>query len=565
MQSVRTSKAVTGLLAISMSFAAVTAVAAGSQLELPPGADRAAAVIDATEFMATTRFLADDLLEGRAPGSRGDELARAYIASRMEALGLEPGMPDGSWQQPFEVVGTTAELPPIWTFTATRGSVDLKNGADYIAYAGLPAESVRLDAADLVFVGYGMQAPEYQWDDFKKQDLRGKVLLVLNNDPDWDPKLFEGKKRLYYGRWDYKYETAARLGAAGCIIIHTTPSAGYSWSVVQSSWSGEQFELPATAGPRLQVRGFVSEAAARRLAALGGHDLDKLVAAAKKRDFKPVPLGSKTTFAITSKVTHKMTGNVLGLLRGSDPRLRDEVVVYTAHHDHLGVGEADSTGDAIYNGALDNASGVATILGIARAFAALPEKPRRSILFLAVGGEEAGLLGSEYYARHPTFAPGRIAADINFDGAQIFGRSHDIVLLGKGKSSLDAVADAAAASQGRVVVADQFPDRGFFYRSDQFSFARIGVPSLAFDAGVEFPGKPEGWGKAQMEKWEAAHYHAPSDEVNATWKPDGAVEDARLGFVCGLAIAQADALPAWKAGDEFEAARKEALSSTSGQ
>jgi Zn-dependent M28 family amino/carboxypeptidase len=534
------------------------AALAAATLDLPPGTDTAAQQITSGVIAGTVRFLADDLLEGRGPASRGDELARAYIATEFEKLGLEPGAADGTWHQGFDVVGITTEQPKTWAFTSKSTTLDLAYWDEFILNAGTQDAATRLADAELVFVGYGMSAPEYGWEDYDT-DVKGKVVVILNNDPDWDDKLFAGKTRLYYGRWDYKYENAAKHGAAGAIIVHTTPSAGYGWQVVQSSWTGEQFELPAGSEPRLQLRGWVTEAAAQKLFELGGQDLGKLVAAAKKKSFKPVPLATRTSVGFTNTITRKQTGNVLGLLRGSDPRLRDQVVVYTAHHDHLGIGEPDSTGDRIYNGALDNASGVAQMLVIARAFRTLPQAPRRSILFLAVGVEESGLLGSEHYSRHPTFAPGRIAANINFDGASIFGRSRDLVLIGKGKSSLDAVAEAAAATQDRVIVGDQFPDRGFFYRSDQFNFARIGVPALYFDSGLQVRDKPANWGKEQMERWEARHYHQPSDELGPAWILDGAVEDAKIGFLCGASIATTEALPRWNPGDEFEAARKAAL------
>lgn len=536
---------------------------AAAQPNLPPETAPAAQAITASAIAGTVRYLSDDLLEGRGPATRGDELARAYIASSMEQVGLEPGGPGGTWQQPFDVVGITSKVPGTWAFAGPKGGLDLKYWDEFIAFGGEQKATAAVLDAELVFVGYGMSVPEYGWEDYKT-DVRGKVVVLLNNDPDWDPKLFAGTMRLYYGRWDYKYENAARHGAAGAILIHTTPSAGYPYQVVQTSWTGEQFELPAGNEPRTPVKAWVTEAAARKLATLAGRDLDKLVASAKSKKFQPVPLGIRTTFEFTNTISRRPTGNVLGLLRGSDPQLASEVVVYTAHHDHLGVGEPDKAGDKIYNGALDNAAGVAEVLAIARAFKSLPQAPRRSILFLAVGVEESGLLGSEYYTKHPTFAPGRIAANLNFDGASIWGRTHDIVLIGKGKSSLDAVAEAAAASQGRVVVPDQFPDRGHFYRSDQFNFARIGVPALYFDTGVEVLGKPKGWGKEQQEKWEAVSYHQPSDQMTSDWNLDGAVEDARIGFLCGLSIAQTPALPFWNAGDEFEAARKAALAAAGG-
>ena len=410
-----------------------------------------------------------------------------------------------------------------------------------------------------MFVGYGIEAPEFNWDDYKGMDLKGKVLLMLNNDPDWDPALFQGTTRLYYGRWDYKYEVAARQGAAGAIIVHTTPSAGYPFQVLQTSGSGEQFQLPAGDEPRLQFKTWLTESAAGDLVALGGQDLAALVQSAKSRDFKPVPLGVTTSLESRNELQRTRSANVLGLLRGSDPQLASEVVVITAHHDHLGVGEPDASGDRIYNGAVDNAAGVAEVLAIARACKALPTPPKRSILFNLVGGEEQDLLGSQTYAAHPTFPPGRIAANVNYDGGNIWGRTRDVTYIGKGKSSLDAIVDAIAAKQGRVVKPDQMPDRGYFYRSDQLSFAKIGVPALYLDNGFDFIGHEPGWGKAQVEDYETHRYHQPSDEISADWNFDGMIEDVQLGFWTAYIVGNAPTMPTWVAGDEFEATRKKAI------
>jgi Zn-dependent M28 family amino/carboxypeptidase len=508
---------------------------------------------------APIRFLASDALEGRGPATRGDQLARLYLATELEGLGYQPGFPNGQWQQPFDIVGSKADMPRTWSFQAPQGRVDLKWHDDYIAVSGLQNDKVSVDDAELVFVGYGIQAPQYKWDDFKGVNLEGKVLVMLNNDPDWDPKLFAGKRRLYYGRWTYKYESAARQGAVGAIIIHTTPSAGYPWQVVQSSWGGEQFELPAESEPRLRIRGWMTEAASRQLLTAAGQNLDKLVVAAKSRAFKPVALGIRTSVAFTNQLSRVQTANVAGLLRGSDPKLAAEVVVYSAHHDHFGIGEPDSTGDRIYHGALDNAAGCAQLLAIARSFVAVPERPRRSILILFVGGEERNLLGSMHYALHPTFAAGKIAADINIDGGNIFGRTHDVTLVSAGKSSLDRIAESIAQRQGRVLQPDQFPDRGYYYRSDQFAFAKIGVPALYFADGTDFIGRPAGWGKQKIEEWEQRQYHQPSDKLDGSWSFDGMIEDAQLGLFSGWLIAQADAMPTWNPGDEFAAARKNAL------
>jgi Zn-dependent M28 family amino/carboxypeptidase len=381
---------------------------------------------------------------------------------------------------------------------------------------------------------------------------------MLNNDPDWDPAMFAGTTRLYYGRWSYKYEAAARHGAAGAIIIHTTPSAGYPFQVVQTSWSGEQFELPAAGEPRIQVKGWVTEEAARSLVQLAGKDLAPLIESARQKTFTPVPLGITTSLDFTNQVVRGQTANVFGLLRGADPQLASELVIYTAHHDHLGIGKPDAAGDTIYNGAMDNAAGCAQVLAIARAWKALAQPPRRSVLILFVAAEEQGLLGSQYFAAHPTVPAGKIAVDINYDGGNIWGRTRDVTHVGRGKSMLDPLVDKLAARQGRTVKPDQFPDRGAFYRSDQFSFARIGVPSLYLHEGTEFIGRPEGWGRQQIEAYEAHDYHQPSDQIRPGWTFDGMIEDAQLGFRVGHELAGAEQLPAWRPGDEFEAARKAA-------
>jgi len=533
-----------------------------AELALPAGTSEAAARIRPQTLLAPVHFLASDLLEGRAPGSRGDELARSYLASQLEALGFAPGAADGTFQQRFQMVGLDAHAPDNWRFSAGGQNVDLAWSSDYIAASGVQSPEAAIRDAELVFVGYGIEAPEYSWDDYKGVDVSGRVLVMMNNDPDWSDDLFEGTRRLYYGRWTYKYEVAARHGAAGVILIHTRPSAGYPWQVVQTSWSGEQFELPAAGEPRIQVKGWATEPASRRLFELAGKDLDQLRQAARSREFRPVPLGVTTSITLANDVRTIETGNVLGLLRGSDPALAGEVVIYSAHHDHLGVGQPDADGDTIYNGAIDNATGCAQLLALARAYAALPEPPRRSILFAFVAAEEQGLLGSKYLAEHPTFPPGKIAADINYDAGNTFGRTRDVTYIGYGKSSLDQVIDAAAVRQGRVVKGDQFPDRGSFYRSDQFNFAKIGVPSLYLDGGTDFVGKDPEFGQRLQERYESTCYHQPCDEVSPDWDLSGMVEDTVLGFWCGLAIANADTMPVWNAGDEFEAARLRALAAS---
>jgi Zn-dependent M28 family amino/carboxypeptidase len=534
-------------------LASVAAVLLGAPGAPPPEA-AAEALITEDVLRAHDRFLSSDLLEGRAPATRGDALAEAYIASQLEALGLKAAGSDG-YLQPFELLGVLGH-PDVLTFNAQGHTLVLHLPDEAIASSGMAVEKTRLEAAEVVFVGYGIQAPEFSWDDFKGLDVRGKVLLVMNNDPSDDPALFAGKRRLYYGRWTYKMEMGQRLGAAGVLIIHTDASAGYPWQVVRTSWSGEQFFLPSPdLGPPL--RAWATEDACRRLVALGGKDLDALRRAAEKRDFRPVPLGVTLSTSFSNAVRRTHSANILGVLPGSDPRRAQQYVVYTAHHDHLGVkANAQPGEDAIYNGAVDDAGGVSQLLAVARAFASLKTRPARSILFAAVGAEEKGLLGSEYLVRHPPVPLGQLAVDINMDSFKIFGATRDVSVLGLGKTSLDKTLAGLARAQGRVLVSDTFPEQGHFYRSDQFSFARAGVPALHYAAGVDAVGRPAGWGRAQQDAWVAKHYHQPSDELRADWDLAGAVQDARLYFALGYAVAQAKGLPTWVPGDEFEAAGK---------
>jgi hypothetical protein len=524
-----------------------------------PAADEAALRIDDKYMRDIVAEISDDRYEGRGPGSRGDEMTREYLVGQLQALGLQPGAEDGSWEQPFELVGINAAQPESWLFEGHDKSMTLKQWDQFIVSSGVQDERAAIKEAEVVFVGYGIQAPEYDWDDYKGADLNGKILLMMNNDPDWDPDLFAGETRLWYGRWDYKYLSAARQGAAGAIIIHTSPSAGYPFQVVQTSWTGVQFELPAGEEPRSQINAWLSEDSARDLVAMSGYDLDELRESAFNRDFEPISLGISTSMAMDVEIRHAQSANVLGLIPGSDPELSDEVVVYTAHHDHLGIGTPNDDGDVIYNGARDNATGVAQLMAIARAIKALPSAPRRSVLIALVGAEEQGLLGSEYYAANPTFAPGKIVANINYDNSNVWGRSQDATFVGLGKSSIDQIVTPIAAGQGRVVKPDQFPDKGYFYRSDQFNFAKIGVPAMYLKPGTDFVDRPPGWGRKQQDDYFELNYHQPSDEYDPGWNFDGMVDDALLGYWTGLAIANADEIPVWNPGDEFEVARLAAI------
>lgn len=500
-----------------------------------------------------TLALSDDSLQGRGPASPGEEIAQRYLIREMESIGLEAGGADGGWLQPFDLVRLTSSMPDSLRLTANGGSLGLAYGTDWVAAAGRQAPSTAVADAEIVFVGYGIVAPEEEWDDYKGADVAGKILLFLNSDPTGDR--FAGDTRLYYGRWTYKYEIAAEKGAAGALIIHTTPSAGYPWQVVQSSFGGTEFELPAPPGePRINVRGWLTHDAAIRLADLAGQDLEALEAAAQRADFRPVPLDVTLDLAFTTDLDTTRTANVIGVLPGSDPELRETAVLYTAHYDHLGIGRPVE-GDSIYNGARDNALGTSTMLAIARAFAELPRRPSRSVLVAAVGAEEQGLLGSEHLALHPPIPACDLVANVNLDGGSILGRSEDVRQIGRGKSDLDALLVRFAAEQGRTVLPEEFPDRGYFYRSDQFNLAQVGVPALYLHTGVDVRGRPEGWGVAREEEWVENLYHQPSDEVTADWDLSGQVEDAQLLFEVGRAVADSESPPAWTPGDEFAAMR----------
>jgi Zn-dependent M28 family amino/carboxypeptidase len=511
-------------------------------------------------IMPHIRFLSHDLLEGRAPGTRGDALARLYIAAQMEEMGLQPGAENGTWFQRVPVLSMTTDPAFVLSIRGKGGNIDLQYRTEFIGNAGNQQPLVDIRDAGIVFVGYGIVAPEQEWDDYKGTDLRGKILLMLNNDPSPDdPAVFGGKGRQYYGRWDYKFQMAAKKGAAGAIIIHTTESAGYGWNVVESSWTGEQFELAKKPDdPGSGLNAWTTFAATERILALAGLRYDDLFTAAQKRSFTPVDLGLTLSTVITTTMQDTETTNVLGLLPGSDPQLKGEVVVLTAHYDHLGIG-TPVNGDSINNGALDNATGVGAVLSIAQAFRSMTEAPRRSVLFAAVGAEESGLLGSQYYTRNPTFPPGRIAANINIDGLGIFGRTKDVSMVGLGKSSVDDVVRTVVTWQGRVLKPDQYPELGLFYRSDQFNFARIGVPCVYLDPGLEYIDKPADFGKKKVEEYIEKNYHRPSDEITGEWELSGGVEDTRLMFLVAQEIANADDMPQWNKGDEFESVRAKAI------
>ncbi len=509
------------------------------------------------------RFLADDLLEGRGPGSKGDGIAQLYLESQFRRMGLSQIPALNSYRQKFPMLGLTSKAAKSWSIgPAATGSTPIafEYFKDYIAVAGRPKPKIEVSNAEIVFVGYGIQAPEYKWDDFKGVDLKGKVLLMMNNDPESAPNLFAGSRRLYYGRWDYKYESAARQGAAGAIIIHTTPSAGYPFTVIETSWTGEQFELQDSSAPRMDMKGWMTNDATAKLVAHAGFELDALRTKAESRDFQPVPLGVSLSTTIECEIREKSTANVLAVLPGSDPKLSSEYVLFMAHHDHIGIAaDRDVRGDSIYNGAIDNASGTAALLAVAQAISESGLRPKRSIVFAAVGAEEQGLLGSKYFAEHPPIPNGKQSAVVNIDGINFLGPTKDVNVIGFGKSSLDRLVDAVAKYQGRVVVPDREPSKGFYYRSDQFSLAKVGVPGVYLHSGHVVIGKPDGWGKEQLDVWTEKHYHQRSDEYDPDWDLSGAVVDVQLLFHVGWMAANSMKLQTWTAGDEFEAARASAI------
>lgn len=500
------------------------------------------------------QFLASDALEGRGVASRGDALARDYIASTLRLLGYTGGMPDGGFQQPVPITGIRSTLQSPVTLRGPRGELVQRSPDEFTLWASRPDAESLWREAEVVFIGYGIVAPEFQWDDYKGCDLNGKIALVMNNDPSTDPQLFAGSTRLYYGRWSYKYEETARRGAIGTIVIHTTPSAGYPFQVIQAGHGQEHFFLPFDAKePCLPIQSWCSEDAAKALCALNGHSLDTLRAAAEKRDFRPVPLGVHASVGLKNTVRTLTSGNVIARLEGSDPALKSEHVVVTAHFDHLGIG-AEKNGDGIYNGALDNASGCAAMLALARAVTALPVRPKRSLIFASVTAEESGLLGSEHLAHHPPVPIKSIVANYNIDGINIWGRTRDLAMVGYGKNSLTALAAEVAQRRGRVFEADPEGDKGLFYRSDHFNFARVGVPCAYFKAGSDF--LEDGDKRRRIKQaYTTFHYHQPSDQFDERWKLEGAVDDLRLMLECLLRTCSDPQPPHWTAGDEFEKAR----------
>jgi len=526
---------------------------------------------DPAAILQHTKALSADEFEGRFPGSAGEEKTVAYLTSEFQKLGLKPGNTDGTFIQKVPLVGITgAEAKPL-TIAGDKSRAILKWRDDVVAWTKHVAEGASIADSEMVFVGYGVVAPEYNWDDFKGVDLKGKTMVVLVNDPQvpdpndpskLDPRVFNGNAMTYYGRWTYKYEEAARRGAAGVFIVHEDRYAGYPFQVVQG-FLGERFDLvtPNKNMDRASIEGWFSLGATRRVLKMAGQDFEALKKLAITRDFKPVPLGLKASMALRNTNRTIDSRNVLAKIEGSDPVLKNEFVVYSAHWDHLGICDPNpnNKADKICNGALDNASGVASLLDMAHAFTQVKPAPKRTILFLMVTAEEQGLLGSEYYAVTPVYPLAKTLANINVDGVNQWGRTKDITVIGLGASDLDDYLRDAAAEQSRTLRPDPEPEKGFYYRSDHFNFAKQGVPALYTDTGVEFIGRPPEFSQQKRDEYTKNDYHQPSDEVKPDWDLSGAAEDTQLLLAVGYRVANADKFPEWKPGNEFKAKREETL------
>ena len=513
---------------------------------------RSVSPITKAELDGHLRFLSSDLLEGRAPGTRGGRLAAEYIADQLRAFGVEPGV-NGSYFQPVPIDVLTTTQSSVHASASGKATATLRPEQDVVLSAGsaTPHSSAH---GELVFVGYGAVAPEYRWDDFKGVDLKGKILLVLVNDPPAsaaEPNLFGGIAMTYYGRWTYKYEEAERRGAAGVLIVHRTDQAGYPFQVLVGSNSTGQRLLPRD--PRLPppvgVRGWITDSAASALLRQAGLDMAALRAQAATREFHPVETGITVDLGLESTVSRVSSENVVGVVRGRDPRLSKQYVALTAHWDHLGIG-TPVNGDSIYNGAFDNASGVASVLAIARAAAAQPPS-KRSFLFLLVTGEESGLLGSAYFAQNPTVPLSQIAANINVDETNFRGRTRDLVALGENKSSLGPQLGAMLREEGMHLTPKEHPEAGHFYRSDHFSLAKAGVPAITIEEGLDFVGRPKEWGLQQSEEYDAHRYHQPSDEYRPDLDLTGAVQMTDIIYRFARRVADAPAVPTWNADAEF--------------
>lgn len=521
---------------------------------LPVGASAAMHDVVDDHIKAEIKFLSSDELEGRGTGARGGDIAAEYIATQFELAGLKPLGDKGSFLQNVPMVGITTMPQSTLAVTTPKETLNLRQLDDTVVMdeSQKPVSDVE---SNLIFIGYGITAPEFNWDDYAGADVKGKVLLMLVNEPTSDnPKFFGGKALTYYGRWTYKYEHAAKMGAAGVILIHKTDMASYGWDVVRSSWSGERAYLREDSSPKLSLASWVQLDIARKMLADSGKDLDELMKAAQQPGFKAVPLPIKVKSHVVNKVRPFSSYNVIGELPGSDAKLKDQAVIITAHYDHLGV-RPELKGDNIYNGALDNATGTAMVIEMARAAAGSPNKPKRSLIFSAVTGEEQGLLGSQYLGEHPPIPAKNISLNLNFDSIAPLGIPKETSAGGYDRTTFAPIFEKTASDFGMKILPPQHPEAGGYYRSDHFSFARVGVPAFSINTGNKFEGRSEQWVKQQQKKY-GNNYHQVTDE----FQPDGDYRTeavmARFGLALAWKAADLPSLVEWKAGDEFEAARK---------
>jgi len=522
---------------------------------LPGTAIAAMQKIDPERIRAHVKFLASDLLEGRGTGQRGGDIAAEYIATQFALDGLKPAGDNGTYMQKVPMVGVTTLPETTFSIIPASGApIDLKPLTDYVAFNETQEPESEVDA-EIVYVGYGIEAPEYNWDDYKGVDVKGKVLLMLVNEPPSnDIKFFKGRALTYYGRWVYKYEEAARKGAVGAILVHQSDMASYPWDVVRNSNSGEKSFLKLEGQPKLKVASWVQLDVARQIAATSGRDMLRLMADANSRDFHPVVLQAHLKAQMVSKIRPFQSNNVIAMLPGSDSRLRDEAVMYSAHYDHLGI-RPDMPGDNIYNGANDNATGCGILLEIARVYSLATQKPRRSIIFASVTAEEQGLLGSEYLGKHPPVAAGKIALDLNYDDVPPLGSPEEVEVSGSERTTFYPTVEAMAKEFRLTIRPDSHPEAGHYYRSDHFSLARVGIPAFSINEGMKYKGHDISWGMQQAEEYTQKHYHQPSDEYHPDMDFTGDAVMARFGFALGWQAASMPKLIGWEKGDEFEAAR----------
>ena len=550
-------------VAIFLTAAASILAADELALRLEPALE----AITPDGMLAHIKVLASDEFEGRAPGTKGEELSVKYITDQFKQIGLKPGNPDGTYIQEVPLAGIRSE--PSMSFVIGDKTIGLKYPDDFIASSARLQSEIKIDNSNVVFVGYGVVAPEYGWNDYKDVDVHGKTLLMLIGDPPipdpkdpskLDEKMFKGTAMTYYGRWTYKYEIAAQKGAAGAVIIHETGPAGYPYSVVRTSWAKENCEIDSSNKniDAVGARSWITLDVAKKLLTDCGQDFDALKKSAITKEFRPVTLKAKVNIDIKQQLRSFKSHNVIGKLDGSDPKLRDEYVIYTAHWDHLGR-HPELQGDQIFNGAIDNASGVASIIELGAAFTKLNPPPKRSVLFMATTAEEAGLLGAKYYAEHPLYSLEKTLADINIDTVNPWGKTRDIEDLSNNNSTLDDLLAEASKRNGRVMTPNSEPEKGNFYRADHFEFSKRGVPSLYTRGGKDFIGKPANFGQQKRDDYTGHHYHQVSDEVDPTWDLSGAVQDVDLLFEVGYQVANGDKFPEWKAGTEFKAKRDEML------